>query len=605
MMRRLLIIICSLVLVIFSTFLSTTAFAAHWTFDSKEALGVSLRGKASTVAGVEGRAQSLDGRSLFMVEDSAAYAPNDPGFTLTLWVNAYAPAGGEQQMLAGKNVYSRNQREWGVMIDRDGRFRLYLWQNGWKTIEAEEKPKAGRWYQVGVVVRPAEAELWLDGEMVGSLSLSKPIPRTAAQLSFGGINEGGHIRQTFFGAIDEAHYTDRPLTAKEMSTRYRPHDATLPIPKPPTRFALWDESIELPIAAELHGLDDVEFHVIKKWNKPADGYTFLHGVGLAWHKGNLYASFGHNKGAENTVTEEAHYRVSNDGGATWGPLQIIDAGQEKNLAVSHGVFLSHEGTLWAFHGAYYGKMENIHTRAYSLDESTGEWRKHGVVVEHGFWAMNQPVRMDDGNWIMPGGSFGLYSNDSVFPSAVAISHGDDFTKWDLVRIEPDDSIERMWGESSLFVDGSTVYSVARYGGGAQALVAVSEDYGRTWTPTEISNLPMATSKPATGVLSTRQRYLVCTTAKNNGGKRTPLTIAVSRPGENIFSRVFVIRRSQNPKHSGESAYRLCLSYPCAIEHEGKLYVGYSNNGGRRGNVNSAEMAIIPIRALEIIIAKAR
>jgi hypothetical protein len=34
--------------------------------------------------------------------------------------------------------------------------------------------------------------------------------------------------------------------------------------------------------------------------------------------------------------------------------------------------------------------------------------------------------------------------------------------------------------------------------------------------------------------------------------------------------------------------------PCA---SGKLYVGYSNNGGRRGNLNSAELAVIPIESL--------
>ena len=79
----------------------------------------------------------------------------------------------------------------------------------------------------------------------------------------------------------------------------------------------------------------------------------------------------------------------------------------------------------------------------------------------------------------------------------------------------------------------------------------------------------------------------------------PLTIAVSRPGENVVSKVFVIRRSQNRKHPGESADRLSLSYPCAVEHEGKLYVGYSNNGGRRGNLNSAELAVIPIKALKL------
>jgi hypothetical protein len=200
---------------------------------------------------------------------------------------------------------------------------------------------------------------------------------------------------------------------------------------------------------------------------------------------------------------------------------------------------------------------------------------------------------------MPGGSFGTYSGDAVFPPAVAISHGDDFTKWTMVKINVDDEIRWMWGESSLFVDGSTVYNIARYGGGAQALIAVSKDYGKTWTKSEISNLPMATSKPAAGVLSSGQRYLVCTTASGNGGRRSPLTIALSRPGENVFSRVFVIRHSQNPDHPGESADQLSLSYPYAVEHEGKLYVGYSNNGGRRGNLNSAELAVIPIEQLAV------
>ena len=111
---------------------------------------------------------------------------------------------------------------------------------------------------------------------------------------------------------------------------------------------------------------------------------------------------------------------------------------------------------------------------------------------------------------------------------------------------------------------------------------------------------MTTSKPAAGILSTGHRYLVCTTAKDNGGKRTPLTIALSRPNENRFSKIFVIRRSRHDGEPGESADRLSLSYPYAMEHDGNLYVGYSNNGGRRGNLNSAELAVIPIKSLIVL-----
>ena len=365
----------------------------------------------------------------------------------------------------------------------------------------------------------------------------------------------------------------------------------------PAPFPIWKSGVALAKAEELPEIRNVDFHVIKKWDKNSDGYTFLHGVALEQHKGKLYASFGHNKGAENTVSEEAQYRVSEDGGRTWGALKVIDAGGEPDLAVSHGVFLVHQGALWAFQGAYYGKMKRIHTRAYRLNQKTSKWEKHGVVVKDGFWPMNQPEKMADGNWIMPGFAAGPYSNKGIFHAAVAISHGNNLTKWDFVKIPVAKNVKAMWGESAIFVDGKTIFNIARYGANPMALVAKSEDFGRNWSPSTVSNLPMTTSKPAAGVLSTGQRYLVCTTAKGNGGKRTPLTIALSEPNENRFSKIFVIRRSRHDGKPGESADRLSLSYPYAMEHDGNLYVGYSNNGGRHGNLNSAELAVIPIKSL--------
>ena len=138
---------------------------------------------------------------------------------------------------------------------------------------------------------------------------------------------------------------------------------------------------------------------------------------------------------------------------------------------------------------------------------------------------------------------------------------------------------------------------ARFGGKPMALVAVSDDYGRTWTKSLPSNLPMATSKPYTGTLSTGQRYLVCTTTADTGGRRAPLTIAVGRAGENGFRKIYRIRNAESSAGPGESNARASLSYPYAVEHDGQLYVGYSNSGGRRGNHNGAELAIIPVASL--------
>ena len=68
----------------------------------------------------------------------------------------------------------------------------------------------------------------------------------------------------------------------------------------------------------------------------------------------------------------------------------------------------------------------------------------------------------------------------------------------------------------------------------------------------------------------------------------------------------VIRHAECSHGPCESHRNAALSYPYAIEHDGHLYVGYSNNGGNVGragsgrelaNNNSAELAIIPLEKL--------
>jgi hypothetical protein len=238
------------------------------------------------------------------------------------------------------------------------------------------------------------------------------------------------------------------------------------------------------------------------------------------------------------------------------------------------VFLSHKGKLWSFNGSFYGKIGRVHTRAFTLNEETNQWEPQGVIIEGGFWPLQEPLKMDDGNWIMAGARVGDGN-----PAAVAFSKGDDFTQWDLVVIPK--APGKMWGESSVLIEGRRIVNIARYGSEAIALVAESNDYGRTWTPSRPSNLPMATSRPFTGTLSTGQHYLVCSTSADGGNRRWPLTIAVTRPGEIAFRRMHSL-------NNGRGAFM----YPGAAEHDGKLYVGYTNG-------HSPEIAVVPVSALEL------
>jgi hypothetical protein len=570
--------------------LASPSLAATWSLDGVDDALI-VRGVAKTATGTSGQSLVLDGESLIEIKDSAKLASGE--FTVSLWFNPYELGGG-QQMLAGKNRYSRNERQWSLIIEPDGRLRAYLQQGGWSTISCADPLQAGAWHFAALVVDAEKAALFLNGKPVGVVKLKTPIAATEAPITLGGIWDADKPRQTFHGALDECSVHSRALTADEIAASYRPVLTTHELPKLTAVLPLWDDTLTLPKAAELTQVAGVKFHVIKKPRPDTDDCKFTLGVGLVWHKGKLYASYAYNKGNENTPAEEAHVRVSSDGGKTWEPSVVMDAG-EGDLAVSHGVFLSHGDKLWAFMGAFYAHTQlyhRVHTRAYRLNETTDAWEPQGAVVDGGFWPMQEPQKMADGNWIMAGFRIGGQYGQPGNPPAVAISKGDDFTKWEMVVIPPAPGLGTIWGESTVIVEGKRILNIARYGKKAVTLLSVSEDHGRTWTRTAPSNLPMATSKPYAGILSTGQRYLVCTTTADTGGSRSPLTIAVSRPGETVFSKVFLIRTSVFEGTPGVSAANADFSYPYAVEHEGKLYVGYTHKSHAAN-----ELAIIPVEQL--------
>ena len=586
----------------FLTFLTTLllaspTFAATWPLDGVDD-SLIVRGKATTAAGAAGKSLVLDGGSLIELKNSAKLASSE--FTVSLWFNPYDLANG-QQMLAGKNRYSRNERQWGLTIEPDGKLKAHLRQSGWSTIACNEPLVAGRWHLATLAADARKASLYLNGKLVGEVKLASPIVATEAPITLGGIWDAGAVRQAFRGAVDEFSFQPRVLSEKEIAASYQPVSATHDVLKVAAGLPLWDATQTLPKAADLPQVKGAEFYVLKKKRPDKDGCNFTLGVGLAWHKDKLYASYGFSTSEqENTADEEAHVRVSEDGGKTWGQPVAMDAG-EGNLGVSHGVFLSRGGRLWAFMGAFYdnfyGPTSRTHTRGYVLNENSGKWEPQGVVLDQGFWPMQEPQKMADGNWIMSGVRIAFGLGVVGHSPAVAISQGDDFTKWKMVVIQADKSLgTNLWGESTVIVEKTQIINIARRSAGrvrGYALVSISKDHGRTWTPAAASNLPMATQKPYAGTLSTGQRYLIGTITADTDGRRSPLTIAVSKPGEPLFSRVFLIRTSVFDGTPGVSAPNADFSYPYAVERNGQLYIGYTD----KEHIYN-ELVVIPVSSLE-------
>lgn len=367
-------------------------------------------------------------------------------------------------------------------------------------------------------------------------------------------------------------------------------------------YKLWTGGA-VPTRAELSLLKNVKFRTIKKFEPQKDGYRFLHGVAIARYQNQWIATFGHNKGAENTGSEEAQSSTSKNG-KKWSPLITI-ANPEGNIAVSHGVLLNYNDTLWSFNASFKNIMKEMQTNAYSWDNENKKWILRGDAVADGFWPLQQPLKMTYGEWIMAGAYFG---EKGTIP-AVAICKGNNFLHWEVKTISTPVNV---WGECTVIPDGANVLLISRSSNGTPkfdgyyhplAWVSFSKDYGHTWSELQPSNLPMAASKPYAGILSNGQRYLIGTTTADSKNARRPLTIAVSKPGENSFTKIYCIRRAVHKKGKVESNPKASLAYPYAIEYKGYLYVVYSNSGGRSGadrsmwNNNSAELAIIPIKEL--------
>ena len=77
----------------------------------------------------------------------------------------------------------------------------------------------------------------------------------------------------------------------------------------------------------------------------------------------------------------------------------------------------------------------------------GEWDSLGAVIEGGFWPMQEPQKMDDGHWIMAGFRIGGQFGETGNLPAVAISKGDDFTKWEMVVIPAAPGLCSIWAST--------------------------------------------------------------------------------------------------------------------------------------------------------------
>jgi hypothetical protein len=358
---------------------------------------------------------------------------------------------------------------------------------------------------------------------------------------------------------------------------------------------LWDERAALLHRNDMPVLREAVRVCI---HKAVQGeYQFLSGPCIVVHKGRLFACWTNSRRDEDPSEELVRGRWSDDGGRTWSNPEVVAGDATPTNSYGHGTILSHAGQLWCFPVRFIpargGEPMRIDTEAFRYDEDARTWQPRGVVASN-FWALDEPKALPGGGWVLGG-------DDDPYPGcgpSVAIIDKDDVTSWKVVKIpfgyalaptnKPLYAIETTVWAGTTGPDSSEIVAVMRNPFKDIALMSISTDRGRSWSPVKESNLPMAESRAFAGTLSTGQRYLVF-----NSGNREHLVLAVSSPGRPELSRIWMLRQGNCTPRWPTHSKRPQLSYPWACEANGNLYVTYAVGK------EDCEISIVPLAALVV------
>jgi hypothetical protein len=350
---------------------------------------------------------------------------------------------------------------------------------------------------------------------------------------------------------------------------------------------LWDSAISYPALTEVPTANGVTYSIV---HRQTPDHRFLHEPRMAFHGETLFVNFSNAEKNESDPDQKMRGHRSDDYGQTWKEVEVFAPGFSDSRRHETAPLLSDDGKLWEFVGRYdNGSKNSLGMELFRLSDDGNKFEPFSdkLVLER-FIPFVQPQHLSNGNWIIGG------HTEKVRHAAVAISKGNDLTKWKEVKIETPACSDRDYPETALLIQDQKVLAVVRGCRSQRALITLSTDFGETFPPLIESNLPMSLSKPFGGTLSTGQRYLIY----NAHPSRNTLLIAVTKPNElaplrKVFKVIEGLPASMQQEFEkiGEKSQTNAWAYPEAVEKDGILYIVFSFNK------KHCVLARIPIESL--------
>ena len=366
---------------------------------------------------------------------------------------------------------------------------------------------------------------------------------------------------------------------------------------------LWTESSPYPFASEVTFPEGAEHFIVQNCNEDPD-YKFLHETAIGFWKNELILGWYNNFKNELQGKTLQRARRSIDFGKTWSQPEIVmDKDNDKGLMYVGLQFLTLDGVQYLFTNMENGTEKPVDCLLMSYDCKTKNWKEIGPIAER-FLAMQQPMMMENGNFVISGSYAAQKGQVNATAPVVYISQGKEIAKpWRRVQIDPNDKVN-VFAETAVVVDGRNLLAVTRLESSPFPNFYESNNFGEAWHKIENKTFPAVSSKFAAGKLSNGYRYIIYNLPhfqRDANGKivektiqyrsRDTLVMAVAKPGEKAFSRIWKISDKSGSTNLSTS------HYPCLAEHDGQVYICYTGTiAGKPHRV--AALTKFPLASLE-------
>ncbi len=356
----------------------------------------------------------------------------------------------------------------------------------------------------------------------------------------------------------------------------------------------WPADVPLPNPEEVDFPTGAVHTIVQDCDKDPD-YGFLHETAVSVWQNEVIVAWYNNIKQELQGKTLQRARRSRDGGKTWSEPEIImDRDNAKGLMYVGIQFLVQDGNLYAFSNQEHGTERPVDCLLLSWNEKGKVWKELGPVAPR-FLSMQQPIAMDNGNYIISGSYNPTPGAINGIIPTVYISQGKNLSKpWH--RYLMDTEYVNVFAETAVIVDGPNILGVTRREDSPWPNFYESVDYGKTWRKIENKTFMASCSKFSAGTLSNGVKYILYNLPdfqKDSKGQVIPTSIKINRrtlvmataqPGEKAFSKIWKISDNTTVNKNHES------HYPCAVEYEGKLYITYTG----RHTLRNCSLTVIPV-----------